>query len=96
MIGVIFNKGMIVRSKSMNGDKIFICFRNIKDIVQGKITIRGTNKTLTNLTDSHTCTVGSMHLISATIRITCGELLKFADYVVGGTGICIPVHVDAV
>ena len=54
------------------------------------------NETSTNLVDSYTCVVGSMHLIGALIFFPHGELIQLTDDVVGGAGISVPVGVDAV
>ena len=59
----------------MNRGKVFVSLWNIENIIKNEISTRGTNKTLTNLTDSHTCAVGGVHLVGAVIFVTGSELL---------------------
>ena len=58
--------------------------------------IWGTNKTSTNLVDSNTCAVGSVHLIGAMVLVSHGELLQFTGDVIGSTDIGVPICVNAV
>ena len=43
----------------------------------------------------HTCTVGGVDLIMATVLVLDGELLKLAGHVIGGARVIVPVGVDA-
>lgn len=51
------------------------------------------NNTSTNLTDSHTCSIGGVDLVVPVILVTGRDLLQLTRNVVGGTGICVPVGV---
>jgi hypothetical protein len=49
-----FNKGIIVKVKLMNENKIFMCGRNMQHIFQHKITRRSGNNRITNTSNIHT------------------------------------------
>jgi hypothetical protein len=53
-IGVKLNKGVIVKSKSMNRNKIFVGGGNMKDIVQSKITGGSGDNRIANTSNVHT------------------------------------------
>jgi hypothetical protein len=72
---MIFNKGMVIGCKTMNRSKTFASFRDIKNIIQKKISIWGVNKTFVYLADSHTCSTGRVYLIRLVIFIPHGELV---------------------
>jgi len=38
-VGVKLNKGVIIKSKAMNGNQIFVCGWDMKDMIKNKITI---------------------------------------------------------
>lgn len=80
----------------MNRDKVFVGFRNVQNFVKDKVTVWGCNKTFANLTDFHTCATSSVDLVIAVILVARGEFLQLTCYVVGGTGVGVPICVDAV
>jgi hypothetical protein len=53
-IGVKLNKCVIVKSKSMNRNKIFVGGGNMKNVVQGKIAGRSGDNRITNTSIVHT------------------------------------------
>jgi hypothetical protein len=69
---------------------------NIKNIIQKKIALWGTNKTLTYLVDSHSCTIGRVHLIGAVVLVSHGEFLQFTRDVIGSTGFGVPICIHAI
>jgi len=93
---MIFNKSIVIGCETMNRSKIFTSFRNIKDVIQKKISIWGVNKTFAYLADSHTCSAGRVYLIRAVIFVPHGELVKFRRDVVRGTGVSVPVCINAI
>jgi len=80
----------------MNRGKIFVSFRNIKNILKNKILFRGTNNTSTDLADSHTYAIGGMHLIGVMVLVAGGELLQFFGDVISSTGIGVPICIYTV
>jgi hypothetical protein len=50
------NKSVIVKSKTMNGDEIFLSGWNMENIVENKITGMGGNNGITNTVNCHTVT----------------------------------------
>ena len=80
----------------MNGCKIFVSLRNVKNILKNKILFRGTNNTSTDLADSHTYAVGGMHLIGAVVLVAGGGLLQFSGDMISSTGIGVPICIYAV
>lgn len=53
-VGVKLNKGVIIKSKAMNGNQIFVCGWDMKDMIKNKITIGSGNNSFTNAINVHT------------------------------------------
>jgi hypothetical protein len=51
---------------------------------------------MTNVTYTHTCTVGSMNLLLATIFLLHGELIKFTSDVVRSARACVPICINTI
>ena len=96
MIRIKFKVCMIIRSKTVHRYKIFISSRNMKNTIKFQIGIRGTNNSMTNVTDIHTCTVCCTDLIFSLVLLLHGELLELSSDVVGGAGIRIPFCVHSI
>jgi hypothetical protein len=94
-IGVKFNKGVIVKSKTMNGNKIFMGCGNMKYIIQDKIMGRSGDNSITNMSNVHTRPVGCMNLIVTVVGIMHGQLVKISCDMVRSTRICIPIVVGS-
>jgi len=58
--------------------------------------IWGTNKTSTNLIDSHTYAISSMNLVVSMVLVPHGELLQLSRDVVGSTSVGVLVGVDPI
>jgi hypothetical protein len=74
-IGVKLNKSIIVKGEAMNGDEIFVCTRNMKNIIKNKVAGRSGNDRFTNTRNLHTCTIGRMYLVVAIVAVMHGELV---------------------
>ena len=85
-----------VRTESMDRGKIFASFGYIKNIIEDKISIWGTNKTSTNSVDSHTGAIGGVHLTGVMILFPHSEFIQLAGDVIGRTSIGVPICVDDV
>jgi hypothetical protein len=83
-----FNKCVIVKSKMMNGDKIFMSRWNMQHILKDKITSRCGNNGITNTSNVHTQVVRCMNLIIATIGIIHDKLVEIPSDVICGTTNC--------
>jgi hypothetical protein len=53
-IGLRFNKRVIIKSKPINGDKIFVGEWDMQDIGKDKIITRSGNNGITNMVNVHT------------------------------------------
>jgi hypothetical protein len=93
-IGVKFDESIIVKGKLMKGDQIFMCGRNMQDIVQGKGTSGGGNNRSSNVSNGHTGSVCIMDLIMATIGVMHCKLVKMSSDVVHSFGVSVPRVVD--
>jgi hypothetical protein len=67
-----FNKYIIIKSKLMNGNKIFVGGRNMQDIIKDKITMESGNNSFTNMSDVHTYPIYSMDMIIVGVVIIHG------------------------
>lgn len=56
----------------------------------------GTESSMTNVIDLHTCPARSVHLIMARVLVPDGEPLQLAGNVIGGARVSIPVCVNVV
>jgi hypothetical protein len=74
-IWVKLNKSIIVKGETMNGNDIFVCSRNMKNIIKNKVTGRSGNNRFTNTRNLHTCTIGCMYLVVAIVAVMHGELV---------------------
>jgi hypothetical protein len=90
---MIFNKYVIIGCKTMNGSEIFVSLWNIKHIVKDEITGRGTNSTMTNLTDSHTCTAGGVDLVVAGVLVSRGEFFQLPGDMISSTSVSVPIRI---
>jgi len=68
----------------------------MKNIVQGKSSIRGMQNTMTNMTNTHTCSTGGVDLLATVVLLTHGELVQLAGDVVGGARVGVPRGVNVV
>jgi hypothetical protein len=53
-VGLKLNKGVIIKSKAMNGNQIFVCGWDMKDMIKNKIMIGSGNNSFTNAINVHT------------------------------------------
>jgi hypothetical protein len=74
-IGVKLNKSIIVKGEAINGDEIFVCTKNMKNIIKNKVAGRSGNNKFTNTRNLHTCTIGRMYLVVAIVAVMHGELV---------------------
>ena len=51
---------------------------------------------MTDISNIHTCSISRMNLITARMFAVNSQLLKFASDVIRGTGVEVPICVDAV
>ena len=70
---------------------------NMKHISKNKITFkcRGINRTLTDVTNIHTSTVGDVNLVVVVVPLTKGKLLELIGHVVRGARVNVPDTVAA-
>jgi hypothetical protein len=68
----------------------------MQDVIKNKITSRIGNNSFTNVSYVHTCSISSMNLISANIKIMHSEVIQVSCNVVGGTEIRVPHVVEAI
>ena len=61
-----------------------------------KITSRGTNGSVTNMTNFHTLSVCSVNLIVDVVLVVDGQLVEFAGDVIGGASVQIPVGIYSI
>ena len=70
--------------------------RDVENIIEMNTTIWGMQNVVTNVTDLHTCPIGGVNLLIASVLVLDYQLLEFSGNMIGGTGIHIPVGVDIV
>ena len=80
----------------MYRNKIFGGLWNMKNIFKMNITIRGMKSSMTNVTNMHTCTTRTVHLITTVILVLESQLLEFSNNVIFGSSVGVPVGVDGV
>jgi hypothetical protein len=78
-IGVKFNKRVIIKSKSMNGHKMFVGGWDMQDIVKDMVMTRSGNYGITNMVNVYTWSIGCMNLILAKVGVMHGELVHVRD-----------------
>jgi hypothetical protein len=61
-----------------------------------QIFLRGMNNRMANLANFHTSAASSVHLISTSVPLSCGQLLKLTSDVVGRPEVGVPIGVDAI
>jgi hypothetical protein len=66
---VKLNKGMIIKVKFINKDKMFLSMKNMNHIVELESAMRGGNYRSTNTSNVHTCVIRCLDLISAMIPV---------------------------
>jgi hypothetical protein len=88
-----FNKGVIIKSKPMNRNKIFLDRRGVQDMIKDKITMGSENNSFTNTWNVHTCLVCSMDLIMVGVVIMHSQLVEVPGDMVGGARVHVPMIV---
>jgi hypothetical protein len=88
---VKFNKGVIIKSKPMKRNKIFLGRRDVQDMIKDKITMW--SGSFTNTWNVHTCPVCSMDLIMAGVVIMHSQLVEVPGDMVGGARVHVPMIV---
>ena len=77
----------------MGGDKVFGGIGYMQDVLKMKITSRGTNGSVTNMTNFHTFSVCSVDLIVVVVLVVDGQLVELAGDVIGGASVQIPAGI---
>jgi hypothetical protein len=95
-IWVKLNECIIIKSKPMNRDEIFVGSGNIQNIIKNEIAGWSGNNRFANTRNLHTCTVSRMYLIVAVVAIMHGELVELASDVIRGVGVGVPVGIGVV
>ena len=80
----------------MGGDKVFGGIGYMQDVLKMKITSRGTNGSVTNMTNFHTFSVCSVNLIVAVVLVVDGQLVELVGEVIGGASVQIPVGIYSI
>jgi hypothetical protein len=91
-----FHENMIIKGEMMNGNKIFICLRNIENIVKRKITRWCMNNGMTNLINFHTWPTFCVNLIIAKILVPSCKLLKISSDMIRNSQVNIPTSVHII
>jgi hypothetical protein len=84
---VKFNEHIIIKSEFVDRDKIFGGSGNMENFFNDKIMSGGGNNRGTKMRYLHTCPICHMDLVRPDVCLIHGELVKFTDDVIGGTGI---------
>ena len=87
---------MIIDSNMMNGEKIFVNTRDMKIFPKVNFPMRVINDCVTNVTNLHTFSTGSVDVVLAAVLLTHGHLLEFTGDVVGCAAVHIPVCVHSI
>jgi hypothetical protein len=70
-----FNECVVVKIKSKNRDELFICIWSMQDMIQMKWAGGCGQDRFINVSDIHTCTIGSSYLVSVVVTLMHSELL---------------------
>ena len=70
-----FKKNIIVSCETIHRNKALASFWNMKDIIEMKITTRGTQSAMTNIINLHTYHVCHVDLLVAGVLVPDGQLL---------------------
>ena len=68
----------------------------MEDVSKMQIFYGCTNSCMTNMTNHHTCAVGSVDAILPAVLLTDSHLLELPRDVVGGASVGIPVGIDTI
>uniref|UniRef100_A0A0A8XNM1 Uncharacterized protein n=1 Tax=Arundo donax TaxID=35708 RepID=A0A0A8XNM1_ARUDO len=86
-IGMKLDKNIIVIGEAMNKYKIFMCIWNMKDIFKMNIMGWSVKDSMTNMFNTHACSIRHVHLILTTILL--GDVIHC-------TAILVPIGVDTI
>jgi hypothetical protein len=86
---------MIIQIETMNGHKLFVSMRHMKDIIKTERAGGIEQDRFTNVSNIHTCTICHPDQIIAGVALVHGQALKFTSDVVHGTRVQVLVGVIA-
>jgi len=90
-IWVKLKESLIIFCKAMNRDKVFLSLRDMKNIIKMQISMRGTNNSITNMINVHTCTICCAYLVIAGVLLLDSQPVELAGHVICSTSIRVPV-----
>jgi hypothetical protein len=90
---VKLNKCVVIKSKMMNGYKLFVCIGNMKNLIEVEKASGGGYDRLTNVINIHTFLISSPDLIIALVPLMHHQLLKFTGDMMRSTRVEVPVWV---
>lgn len=91
MIGMKFNRNIIIMSKFMNRQQVFRDFRNVKDVIKNKGFSSGINKTLTNMFNVQTLSIADVDPLVAIVFLLDSKAVKIAGDMVSSPGVGVPI-----
>jgi hypothetical protein len=92
---VKLNKCVVIKSKSINRNKVFISRGDMQDIVKGKVAGRCGNNGGTDMSNVHIWPVGCVDLVGAGGRCMHSQVVQVTGNMISGTRIGVPHVVGA-
>jgi hypothetical protein len=96
MVGMEFKKHVIIFGKTIYGIEIYVSLRNMKNVFKMKISTRGIQDAMTNISNPLTCPAGHVDLLATMVLVAEAQLLEFSGDVIHCAGVHVPVRVNAI
>jgi hypothetical protein len=96
VVGVNFNKNIVILSQFMSRKEVFGDVGNMKNIAQMERIGICINSTMTNMGDMQTCTIADVNLFIAVVALTDVEAVEVVGDVVRCPGIHVPASIGVV
>jgi hypothetical protein len=91
-----FHENIIIKGETMDGNKIFICLKNVENIVKREITRWCMSNRMTNLINFHTWPTCCVNLIIAKVLVPSCKLLKNSSDMICSPQVSIPTSVHII